>query len=70
VAAGSLFLVGGLFVIAAASTYHWLAVRPLPPGSALHRSRRRLHLLILSIGIASVAYGIWHLNSVPQGPTI
>lgn len=67
---GSFFLLGGLLVIAAASIFHWLAVRPAVPGSASYRSRRRLHLLILSVGIASVAYGIWHLRTVPQGPTI
>jgi multisubunit Na+/H+ antiporter MnhB subunit len=67
---GSLFLVGGLLVIAAASIFHRLAVRPLAVDSARRRSRRRLHLLILSVGVASVAYGIWHLRNVPQGPNI
>jgi len=67
---GSLFLVGGLFVITAASLFNWIAVRPLPADSARYRSRRRLHLIFLSIGIASVAYGMWQLNNVPQGPSI
>jgi len=57
-------------MIAIASTFHWLAVRRAAPGSPEYRSRRRVHLFILSVGLASVAYGIRQLSTVPQGPTI
>ncbi len=64
---GSLFLVGGLFVLAGAALYHQLAVRPLPVDSPRHRSRRRLQLIILAIGALAVAYGVWQMR-VP-GPS-
>jgi len=67
---GAALLVAGLLDLVAAALFDRLAVRAAPPGSAAHRVRRRVHLLLLLSGVALVFYGIWHLRHVPQGPNI
>ena len=67
---GTVLLVAGLLDLVAAFLFDRFAVRTVPPGSAAHRARRRVHLLILLSGTALVFYAIWHLRHVPQGPNI
>ena len=68
---GSLLLVGGLFAIAAASIFDRTVVRRTGAGTPEHRLRRGVHLVLLAVGFACVAYGIWHLRgAVPSSPDV
>ncbi len=66
---GSLLLVGGLFVIAAASIFDRVFVRRAGVGTPARRARRRVHVLLVALGIGCVAYGIWQLRGGVPGPS-